>query len=91
MTGDSTDGYSGCVGIGPKKAGVLLDTVEDENYWPTVVNAYLSSGQTEEDALRNLRLAKILQSEDWDAKNDTPILFNPPEPEFMSLEDALMS
>ena len=91
LTGDSTDGYSGCVGIGPKKAGVLLDTVEDENYWPTVVQAYLSSGQTEEDALRNLRLAKILQSENWDSDNDKPILFNPPEPEFNSLEEALMS
>ena len=80
LTGDSTDGYSGCIGIGPKRAGVLLDSVEDSNYWPAVVETYLSSGQTEEDALRNLRLAKILQQEDWDSDKDEPILFTPPEP-----------
>ena len=78
LTGDSTDGYSGCKGIGPKKASQILGPVEDGNYWPAVVQAYLSSGQTEEDALRNIRLAKILQSEDWDSINDLPILFTPP-------------
>jgi len=32
---------------------------------------------TEEDALKNLRLARILQASDWDAKKQTPILFTP--------------
>ena len=77
LSGDQTDGYKGAVGIGPKKAGVILDTVQDENYWPVVVETYQFAGQTEEDALRNLRLARILQAEDWDAEKQMPILFTP--------------
>ena len=77
LSGDQTDGYKGAVGIGPKKAGVILDTDQDENYWPVVVETYQFAGQTEEDALRNLRLARILQAEDWDAEKQMPILFTP--------------
>ena len=77
LTGDSTDGYKGAVSIGPKKALKILDEVKDKNYWPVVVKTFLEVGQTEEDALRNLRLAKILQAEDWDAKNQKPILITP--------------
>tara|TARA_R100000458_G_C8263497_1_gene238790 strand:+ start:486 stop:1208 length:723 start_codon:yes stop_codon:yes gene_type:complete len=77
LTGDQTDGYKGCISIGPKKAAKILDTVKDENYWPVVVETYQFAGQTEEDALTNLRLARILQAEDWDADKQQPILFNP--------------
>ena len=77
LSGDSTDGYKGCISVGPKKALKILDEVKDENYWPVVVKTFLDVGQTEEDALRNLRLAKILQAEDWDAKNQKPILITP--------------
>ena len=78
LTGDSTDGYSGAPGFGPKRAGVVLDKVQSpSDYWPAVVEAYESVGCTEEDALRNLRLARILQAEDWDAEAQTPILISP--------------
>lgn len=76
LTGDSTDGYSGCVGVGPKRAGVILDKVKDGNYWPAVLKAFEEADMTEEDALRNLRLACILQAENWDAENQVPILIN---------------
>ena len=76
LSGDSTDGYSGAKGIGPKKANAILSKAKD-SYWPAVIEAYLEAGQTEADALRNLRLARILQVEDWDAKKQKPILFNP--------------
>ena len=48
------------------------------DYWPAVVKAFEDNGCTEEDALRNLRLARILQVGDWDADNETPILYEPP-------------
>ena len=77
LTGDQTDGYSGCKGVGPKRAGIILDSVKDGNYWPAVVKAFKDAEMTEEDALRNLRLARILQVGDWDAENEQPILFTP--------------
>ena len=77
LTGDQTDGYAGCKGIGPKRAEQILKATKDGNYWASVVAAFESSGQTKEDALMNLRLARILQSSDWDPKNQVPILFTP--------------
>ena len=78
LTGDSTDGYSGAPSFGPKRAGLVLDKVEQSSdYWPAVLEAYKSVGCTEEDALRNLRLARILQHTDWDAEAQKPILLTP--------------
>lgn len=76
LTGDSTDGYSGCPGVGPKRAGIILDKREG-SYWEAVVQAYKDAGQTEEDALKTLRLARILQASDWDSKKQEPILITP--------------
>ena len=77
LTGDSTDGYSGCKGVGPKGAERILNSVKDDNYWPVIVETYEKAGQTEEDALTNLRLARILQATDWDGEKQEPILFDP--------------
>lgn len=77
LTGDSTDGYSGCPTVGPKRAGIILDAAKGK-YWPAVVKAFTDNGCTEEDALRNLRLARILQTSDWDSVNETPIMYEPP-------------
>ena len=73
LTGDSTDGYKGCVGIGPKRADQILDKVKDEDYWPAVVDAYVEAELTEADALRNFYLARILQVGDYDADNQVPL------------------
>ena len=73
LTGDSTDGYKGCVGIGPKRADQILDKVKDENYWPSVVSAYEEAEMTEADALRNFYLARILQAGDYDTDNQVPL------------------
>ena len=78
LTGDSTDGYSGCPTYGPKRADQLLSKVKkSEDYWPAVKGAFESVGLTEKEALMNLRLARILQVTDWDAENSTPILYTP--------------
>ena len=61
MSGDVTDGYSGVPGIGMKRAAVLLD--QNGCCWKTVLDAYIDKGLTEEDALRNARLARILTND----------------------------
>ena len=76
LTGDSTDGYRGCPGIGPKRADFILNNSAGD-YWPAVVDTFKSCGLTEEVALKNLRLARILQSQDWDAEKQKPILYTP--------------
>ena len=77
LTGDQTDGYSGAPGIGPKKADAILGKVRDGRYYEAVRDAFLEAGQTEEDAIRNIRLATILTSDMWDADARKPILFTP--------------
>ena len=67
MSGDQTDGYAGVPGIGIKRAEALLD--EKGDTWETVLGAFIDKGLTEEDALRNARLAKILQVDDYDFTN----------------------
>ena len=64
LAGDQTDGYSGVPGIGVKRAVTLF---EDQGYsWKTVVNAFKDKDLTEEDALMNARLARILTCTDYD-------------------------
>jgi DNA polymerase-1 len=73
--GDQTDGYGGISGIGVKRAVSLF---EDKGYsWQTVLNAFTERGHTEEEALINARLARILTAEDYDFKKRQPILWAP--------------
>ena len=75
LAGDQTDGYSGVPGIGVKRAATLFDK---EGYgWATVVKAFEDKGLTEEDALLNARLARILTIDDYDTKSKTPLLWTP--------------
>jgi 5'-3' exonuclease len=73
LTGDSTDGYKGCISVGPKRADQILDKVKNEDYWPAVVTAYEEAGMTEADALRNFYLARILQVGDYDTDDQVPL------------------
>lgn len=62
LTGDTSDGYKGVVGIGPKKAEkILADCETEEELWKAVVDTYESRGQTEEEALWTMRLANMHQ------------------------------
>ena len=73
LAGDQTDGYAGVPGIGVKRAVQLF---EEHGYnWKTVVDAFEAKGLTEEDALTNARLAKILTASDYDFAEGAPILF----------------
>ncbi len=75
MSGDQTDGYSGIPGIGVKRAEALFK--EKGCSWKTVVKAFEEKGLTEEDALVNARLARILTADDYDFKKKEPILWSP--------------
>jgi DNA polymerase-1 len=81
LTGDVTDGYKGCPGMGPVKAKAVLNKCEDshksEVVWPLVVAAFEKAGLTADDALLQARLARILRWSDWDSKNKEPILWQP--------------
>ena len=72
LTGDTTDGYPGLKGYGPKTAEKLLGS---RPAWSLVEQAYIKAGQTREDALVQARLARILRWTDWDAQDHKPILF----------------
>ena len=66
LAGDQTDGYSGVPGIGIKRAVALF---EEQGYnWKTVVQAFIDKGLTEDDALMNARLAKILTNKEYDGQ-----------------------
>jgi len=72
LAGDQTDGYSGAPGYGVKTSAKFFG--ENGYTWNSVVKAFKQKGLTEDDALKNARLAKILTSNDYD---DRPILWTP--------------
>ena len=73
--GDQTDGYSGVPGIGVKRAESLFK--ENGYSWKTAVKAFTDKGLTEEDALVNARLARILTVDDYDFTRKQPKLWSP--------------
>ena len=75
MAGDQTDGYAGVPGIGIKRAVTLF---EEHGYtWKTVVKAFEDKNLTEDDALINARLARILTCTDYDPIQHTVIPWTP--------------
>ncbi len=76
LTGDSTDGYAGCPGIGVKRARTVLKGVT-EDPWACVVATFKSKGLTEADALVQARVARILRAKDYNFKEGQPILWSP--------------
>lgn len=75
LTGDPTDGYDGCPGIGPVTAKRIIDK---DPTWAAVVAAYDKAGLGEEEALVQARVARICRAEDYDFKKKKIILWNPP-------------
>jgi len=75
LTGDATDGYPGCPGLGPVRALKLLD--KEGWTWDTVLAAYDKAGLGEEVALQNARVARILRWDDYDFENKEVKLWTP--------------
>lgn len=74
LTGDQTDGYPGCPGVGKVGAKKALDA---NTSWATVMGLFEKKGLTEEDALQQARLARILRYEDYDMETHTVQLWSP--------------
>lgn len=89
LTGDSTDGYSGCPGVGPKNAERILNEALEEGtpwadpsqlqalYWRRVVAAYNKAGLSEEEALVQARVARICRASDYDFNSKAVKLWTP--------------
>ena len=75
VSGDQTDGYSGVPGIGVKRAEALFN--EKGYSWKTVIGAFKDKGLSEEEALINARLARILTADDYDFDKKEPKLWSP--------------
>ena len=76
LTGDPVDGYKGVPGIGGVGAKKILDKAESP--WEAILESYIKAGQTEDDAIRNARLARILRPGEYNSTTKEPILWTPP-------------
>jgi DNA polymerase-1 len=82
VVGDPTDGYPGCPGIGPggryvEYAPDILGATTPTELWDLVLMAYGSKGFTEDDAILQARMARILQDGDYNYKTKGIRLWNP--------------
>ena len=78
LTGDTVDGYPGCPGIGPVKAARILEEGDShDEWWPLVLAAYERAGLTEDDALAQARVARILRVQDYNFKTKEVRLWLP--------------
>ena len=73
LIGDKADNYDGCPGIGEKTAEKIFK--KEGVSWGTVKKTFLRKGLTEEDALQQARVARILRDTEW--KDGKPILWSP--------------
>lgn len=74
LIGDSTDNYKGCPTIGPKTANKILSS---GCTWEAVVEAFKSKGLSEEVALENARLARILRDGEYNTETGEVYLWQP--------------
>lgn len=78
MTGDATDGYPGCPGIGPKSVyAEEIIGADREDLWDIVLEAYASKGLTEDDAVLQARMAFILRAYAYNFSKKTIRLWQP--------------
>jgi DNA polymerase-1 len=81
LTGDPTDGYKGCPRIGAKTAEKLLAdfkmTDDMPQVWDMVVATFEKAGLSQDDALRNARMARILRPNEYDFRTNEVRLWNP--------------
>jgi 5'-3' exonuclease len=77
IVGDSTDGIPGARGVGPKSDYALevLQADSEEEAWDIVLEAFSGRGE-EREAVKQARLTRILQHQDWNGRS--PILWLPP-------------
>lgn len=75
LIGDTADNYKGCPGIGAVSAKKILDVSPT---WEACLAQFVKKNISEEDALVQARVARILRKQDYDFKHKKPILWTPP-------------
>lgn len=82
LTGDRTDGYVGCPGIGKARADKILAATFPPSplgLWEAVLDQYIRKGISEQEALIQAQVARICRSTDYDFKSQRVKLWQPPE------------
>ncbi len=74
LVGDPTDNYKGATTYGEVKTKKTL--TKKKNLWSVVKDCFKEQGLTENDALVQARLARILRNTDYDFKKKQPILWS---------------
>ena len=74
LVGDTTDNYKGCPSVGAVKAKKIL---EGNCTWEAVINAFKAQGLSEEVALENARLARILRDGEYNRETGEVKLWSP--------------
>ena len=74
LVGDSTENYKGAPTYGDVKTKKTL--TRKKNLWKVVKDCFKEQGLTEDDALTQARLARILRNTDYDFKKKQPILWS---------------
>lgn len=78
LTGDTTDGYKGCPGSGPKDAEKVLSSATTlDEMWEATVARFAKAGLTEQDALQQARVSRILHAPDFDIPTGNVQLWKP--------------
>lgn len=77
LTGDTSDGYKGCPGMGAVKAANLLNPLSPTERWPAIVAAYEKAGLCEAEALIQARVARILRHGEFNFKTSEVRLWQP--------------
>jgi DNA polymerase-1 len=88
LTGDTTDNYPGCKGVGPKNADLILNPLHEASLecdpnihlttlWTAVYQTFESKGFTRQDAITQARLARILRHGDYSFKTNEVNLWTP--------------
>lgn len=82
LTGDRTDGYAGCPGLGPKRTDeILRKWGEVTDVWrELVVPAYAKAGLSEAVALENARCARLLRHGEYRSESGEVKLWSPALP-----------
>jgi DNA polymerase-1 len=74
LIGDQVDGYAGIKGVGPVAAQKILDKGAT---WENVLSAFLKAGYTEDYALLQARMARILRTSDFNHETKEVKLWTP--------------
>jgi len=79
LTGDTVDGYSGCPGIGPKRAAQILALAfTPEEKWRMIVRAFASKGLNESYEIVQAQVARILRRGEYDKETYRVTTWTPP-------------